>query len=368
MQRVFALVPMAAWAPRLLPVQLDLTDLRAGAFWLWRLFTGSVASTPALREYSACHQLDLMKKHQRQNDRANRMRGKNHLGHWNPRGEALFRSAKNDRDLICPVEAQPLAGERRYSQRERQQDYVHYNQSAQRLQRNGVPDALIHRFAERDIHDQQDRALIDEAQDASILLEPFDDQGPQQLPRNKRHEQLQHDIADRVPCGTGVTAAVRHHETDQRGRDEDAEQARRRGSANRCRHIALGNGGERDRRLHGGRQRAQEQNAHVQRGRDERREDGFQRQAEQGKQHESAEQYNDVQTPVGHARHYRFAGELRTVKEKQQSDRNVGQPVEADRRRAAARQQAGKDHRAYECKGEVIGEKLGAGHREFACS
>ena len=39
MQRIFTLLPVAAWAPRLLAVLMDLTDLRAGAFsfWLWRL-------------------------------------------------------------------------------------------------------------------------------------------------------------------------------------------------------------------------------------------------------------------------------------------------------------------------------------------
>src|ERR1700710_2684508 len=123
MQRVFTLLPAAAWAQRLLAV---LTDLHAGAFsfWLRHLFAGPVTSTPALREYGARHQLDLMKKHQWQNDRAHRMRGKNHLRHWDPRGETLFRSAENDRDLVCPVETQPLAGERRDSQRERRTDSV----------------------------------------------------------------------------------------------------------------------------------------------------------------------------------------------------------------------------------------------------
>ncbi len=56
------------------------------------------------------------------------------------------------------------------------------------------------------------------------------------------------------------------------------------------------------------------------------------------------------------------------MQEKQQSDCYVRQPVEADCSRAAARQQAGKDHRAYECESEVVGEKLRAGHRRFAYS
>ncbi len=199
------------------------------------------------------------------------MRGKNHLRHWNARRKAFLRSAKNDRDLIGAIEAQPLAGKCSQPKREREQHHVHHDQPAERLQGDRVPDAFIHRFAERDVHHQQDGTLIDETQNSTILLNPFADHRPQQLPGNKRHEQLQHNIADRVPCRTRVAAAVRHYQADQRGGDEDAEQARRRGGADRRRDITFGDGSERNGRLHSGGQRAKKQDAHIQRGRDERR-------------------------------------------------------------------------------------------------
>src|SRR5579863_1838295 len=52
------------------------------------------ARTPALREHGANHELNLVEKHERKDDRADSMRREDHLRHRNAGGEALFRTAE----------------------------------------------------------------------------------------------------------------------------------------------------------------------------------------------------------------------------------------------------------------------------------
>jgi hypothetical protein len=69
-----------------------------------------------------------------------------------------------------------------------------------------------------------------------------------------------------------------------------------------------------------------------------------------------------MQAPMGGARHDRFTRKLRAVQEKQQADRDVRQPIEADRSLPMHRQQAGENHGAHEAQGEIIREQFRASH------
>ncbi|ABA50975.1 Atu, putative [Burkholderia pseudomallei 1710b] len=336
---------------------------RPGAGRVRQPFAARVARAPALRERRAGHQLNLMEQHQRQHDRAHRVRGEDHLRHRHAGREAFLRAAEDDRDLVRAVETEPLADDRRDRERDREQHDVDDGEARERRRRDLVPEPLVHRFAERDVDDEQDRALIDEAQHAAIALDPAADHRPQQLAGDERHEQLHHDRADRAPRRRRRARALRrHHHADERRRDEDAEQARRGRRADGRRHVALGDRRERDRRLHRRRQRAEKQHAGVQRGRDERREHGLERQAEQREQRERAEQHERMQPPVRRARDDRFARELRAVQEEQQADRDVGRPVERVRGLAAARQEAREHDGADEREREVVGNEAGTRH------
>ncbi|CAM2147795.1 hypothetical protein PT2222_10293 [Paraburkholderia tropica] len=303
-----------------------------------------------------------MEQHQRQHDRAHGVRREDHLRHRHARREALLRAAENDGDLVRAREAQLFAREHRDAERQREQHRVHHHEPAERGERRVVPEPFVDGFRERAEHHQQDRALIDEFEHAAIALDPASDDGAQQLARDERHEQLQHDVPDRVPCRGAAGRLIGDDEAHQRGRDEDADQARRRRAAHGRRHVAARDRGERDRRLHGGGQRAEEQHAHIERGRDERREQRLEREAEHGEQHEGARQHDEVQTPVRGARDDRLARELGAVQEEQQADGDVGEPVERHGGRAVHGQQAGEDHGADEAQREVIGQEFRTSH------
>ena len=116
-----------------------------------------VARAPALRKRRTRHQLDLVKQHQRQHDRADRVRREDHLRHRHAGREALLRPAEDDRDLVGAVEAEPLADERGQQQRDREQHEVDDEQAAERARRDLVPQAFVDGLAEGDVDDEQDR-------------------------------------------------------------------------------------------------------------------------------------------------------------------------------------------------------------------
>ncbi|KAH0436279.1 hypothetical protein KCU90_g4224, partial [Aureobasidium melanogenum] len=236
------------------------------------------------------------------------MRGENHFGHRHPGSEAFLRTAEDDRDLVGAVEAEPLADHDRHGQREGEQHNADQHQSAERGQRDLVPQAFVHGLAECSVHHQQDRALVDELQHAAVALDPLADQRAQQLSGHERHQQLQNDVAYRMPRrGAAACRLIGDNEADERGRDEDAQQARGRRAAYGGRYVAFGNRGERDRRLNRRRQRAEEEDPRIERRRDKWRKERLKRETEQREQRERAEQYDQMQTPMRRARYDRLA-------------------------------------------------------------
>ncbi|EKS69013.1 Atu protein [Burkholderia sp. SJ98] len=339
---------------------------RSDGLVLARGFGRSLACAPTLREHRAHHQLNLVEKHERKHDRTDRVRRENHLRHRNAGRETLLRTAEDDRDLVGAREAEALGRERRDEQRRRQQQDIDREQPRERPERNRMPDAFVHGFAERDVHDEQNRALIDELEHRAMPVDPLADGRPQQLPGNERHEQLQRDVADGVPRRAGRRAVIAHDDPDERRRDENAEQARRGRAAHGGRHVALCHRRERNRRLHRGRQRAQKQDAGVERRRHERRQHRFEREPEQWKEREGAEQHDEMQPPVRRAGDDRLAGKLRAMQEEQEADGDIGDPVECDRRAAAAGQKARDDDGADERQREVVGKKFGPCHQRVS--
>src|ERR1700722_7495486 len=72
-------------------------------------------------ELGAGHDLDLVEHHQRQDDEAQGVAGKQQIRHRDPGDKALFRAAEYDRDLILSREAETASGKRSDHQRESEQ-------------------------------------------------------------------------------------------------------------------------------------------------------------------------------------------------------------------------------------------------------
>ncbi|KAG0921865.1 hypothetical protein G6F32_014915 [Rhizopus arrhizus] len=109
----------------------------------------------------------------------------------------------------------------------------------------------------------QDRGLIGVAQQRALPLDPAGDPRPQQVAGHERHQQLQHDAADGMQRIVDAAGGAGQCGQQQRGQ-EHTEDARQRSTAHRCGYVAARHRSERDGRLHGGGQGAQEQHAQVQ--------------------------------------------------------------------------------------------------------
>ncbi|ELQ17235.1 Atu protein [Xanthomonas translucens DAR61454] len=305
----------------------------------------------ALRDEGADDQLDLVVDHHRQHDRAQAAAGEQHLGHRHAGGQALFRAAEHDRNFVAAAEAQPPRGEGDQPHRQRQQQRGDQRHAEQRRQWRLAPQAFDHRGAEGGVHHQQDHALVGVAQHRPAPLDPGADPGPQQVAGDERHQQLQHDLAHRLQR-IGHRALRAGQQAHQQWRQEHPEQARQRGAAHRRRHVAASHRGERDRRLHGGRQRAQEQHADVQlRGQQPVRQ-RLEQQSQQREQHESGGEDGQVQAPVQRAGDDRLARQARAVQEEQRGDGDVGDVVHDRRGLPVHRQQRGQQHGAEQGQGE----------------
>ena len=154
----------------------------------------------------------------------------------------------------------------------------------------------------------------------------------------------------------------------QQGREEHAEDARQRGTAHGRRHVAARHRGERDGRLHGGGQGAQEQHAQVQLRRQQPAGQRLEQQPQQREQDEGAGEDRQVQAPVQHAADDRFARQARAVQEEQRGDGDGGDIVEHQGGGAFHRQQRGQADGAQQGEGEVVRSQARppAGHGGWA--
>src|ERR1700730_9678259 len=75
-------------------------------------FSRSSAARIAPGEFGAGHDQDLIEHHQRQDDEAQGVAGKQQIRHRDPGDEALFRAAEYDHDLILSREAETASGKR----------------------------------------------------------------------------------------------------------------------------------------------------------------------------------------------------------------------------------------------------------------
>lgn len=163
----------------------------------------------------------------------------------------------------------------------------------------------------------------------------------------KRHQQLQQDLADRLGRMRHGTLASDQGAHQQWG-EKHAEQAGKRGCADRSRHIAARHRGKRDRGLHRRRQRAQEQHTDIQLRRQCQMREWFEQQPEQREQHEGAAQNHQMQAPMQRAGLDRFARQPRAVQEEQRSDRHIGDIVHDRSGGARDREKRGQCDRAQQ--------------------
>ncbi|MNI21320.1 hypothetical protein D3C73_748380 [compost metagenome] len=167
------------------------------------------------------------------------------------------------------IETQGLAQHGGGHQHQPQHHAAGDHQPGQVAQRDLVPDAFDHRFAESTVHHQQDRALIDKFQPALVARHPGADPAPRDLAGNEGQQQLHADLHDRIEGRAPIAVHVQQQGHQQR-REEDPEQTGRRRAANRRRDVASRQGGKGNRRLHCGRQCAEVEHAHVKVGADHR--------------------------------------------------------------------------------------------------
>ncbi|KAI1692122.1 hypothetical protein DdX_21422 [Ditylenchus destructor] len=220
--------------------------------------------------------LHLVEEHQRQHDRAHRVRGEKHLRHRDAAGQALLGAAENDGDLVFRVEAQLARQQGREAQRQAEHHRAHHEQADQCMHGHLLPEPLDHGRAERGVDHQQDRALVDELQHRGAALDPLSDQRPQQVAGREGHHQLQQDAANGIQRGRSRMAAAGQH------------------------HQSSGvTSGQQDRLEH---------------------------QPQHREQHEGAREHQQVQPPVHEPVDDRLARQLGPVQEEQQADGHRGQP------------------------------------------
>ncbi|MNU79749.1 hypothetical protein D3C71_693660 [compost metagenome] len=210
-----------------------------------------------------------MEQHQRQDQYADGAAGEQHLGHRYTGGQAFLRAAEEDGDTVFLIEAEDFAQHSGCDQYQPQHHAAGHDQTRQVTQRDLVPDAFVHRLAERAVDHQQNRTLIHELQPTLVAPDPRADPASRDLPGNERQQQLHADLDDRIEGRAAVAVHVQQQGHQQR-REEDPEQTGCGGAANRCRHVAARQRGKGNRRLHGGGQRTEVEHAHVQVGADHR--------------------------------------------------------------------------------------------------
>ena len=150
----------------------------------------------ALRQHGAEHQLDLVKEHQRQDEDADAGGRKEDVGHRDAVGEAFFRAAEDDGDFVGFVEAEragAVGGEGEDDGEQGERDHADNDQCAEA---DAAPDAFQHRFAEGGIDDEQDGALVGDADEAAVFGNPRRGKRAREVAEDEGQQQLQHDGAD----------------------------------------------------------------------------------------------------------------------------------------------------------------------------
>ena len=116
------------------------------------------------------------------------MRREDYLCHGDALRQTLLRAAEDNGHPIGALEAQPFADYPGNDQRGSKDDAVSGQQPGQRRRRHFVPQAFGDCRAESRIDDEQDRPLIDEADDLPVTLEPSADPRPQKLSAHEGNE------------------------------------------------------------------------------------------------------------------------------------------------------------------------------------
>jgi hypothetical protein len=143
--------------------------------------------------------LQLVKDHQRQHHRAHRRRRQKRARHRHTRGQALLRAAKNGRDLVCFREPERPTEQRRGGQDDGQERREQQREHHERDGRHFAPEPLRHRFAERAVDDEEDRAAIDPAEDLAVPCEQPEQATAAQVADDERHQQLEDEDQRAVP-------------------------------------------------------------------------------------------------------------------------------------------------------------------------
>ena len=113
-----------------------------------------------LVQHRADHQLDLVEDHQRQHHDAEDGGREENIGHRNAVGQALFRTAEDDGNLIGFVKAAAAGDKDVDRDDDGQQHQADHHDKQQRSQTDFMPDAIHHRLAKGGVNHQQNRGLV----------------------------------------------------------------------------------------------------------------------------------------------------------------------------------------------------------------
>ncbi|KAG1459486.1 hypothetical protein G6F57_014498 [Rhizopus arrhizus] len=155
---------------------------------------------------------------------------------------------------------------------------------------------------------------------------------------------------------------MQQHRHQQR-RQHSAQQIGCRRRAYGAGHVATRHGGERDGRLHRGRQGADKQHAQPQRRRQQTGEQRPQPQAQRRKQDEGARKDQRVQAHILHTRHDGVCGQARAMQEEQQRNGHIAGHHHEGRALAHRGKEAGEHHRGDQDERELVGQEAAHGGR-----
>lgn len=139
-----------------------------------------------------------MEQHQRQDHRADNAPLKEHLGNWHSTRQTLLRAAKQDCNFVGAIKSEERTQGPHRDHNDPQEQKIDQHESRQCPQGYLLPQPFDDSFAEGSINDEQNGAAVDAAGQPWAGLHPFADPGANQVARDKRNKDLQHDRPERT--------------------------------------------------------------------------------------------------------------------------------------------------------------------------
>jgi len=274
------------------------------------------------------------------------MRAEKQPGHGHARSEGLFRAAKNGRDPILGGKTEP----RRHPGRDKQGHGEKHGRTAERQADDAEtvvgPQPGFDRVAKRAVDEHEDNELVEGVDLFLVARHDLAAKRSQELPQDegkqKQHGDVQHGLAE----AQAPPAFQSRRQAHDGRREEDAEQAGKRGIEYRRRHIALGDGRHGHRRGNGRRQGAQIEKAEHEPVGDDARKGQSEGKPEQRENKERERLHDEVELPPGHAEPQALGGKRHAVKKKHEKNTGIRGHigVHGPAGRAEAGEKRGQNH------------------------